>query len=82
MIFTIFFPSRFCAGNPSLSFVNSPLDIERPGIGLIYIYLFFEGIIFFTLVILIEVCECVCVVVCMSECVCVCVCVCVVCMSE
>ena len=49
--------SRFCANSPNLNFVTNPTDIERPGIGLIYIYLFFEGIIFFILTILIEVCE-------------------------
>ena len=62
-----YFPTRFCANDPSLNYVDNPLDIERPGIGLIFVYLFFEGIIFFTLTILIEVCVYECVCVCVSE---------------
>ena len=36
-------------------FVENPLDIDRPGVGIYCIYLFFEGILYFILTLLIEV---------------------------
>jgi hypothetical protein len=35
--------------------VDNPLSIERPGIGGILLFMFFEGILYFTLVLLIQV---------------------------
>ena len=43
------------AFSPAANFVNNPLSIERPGIGVILIYMFFEGIVYFLLILFIEV---------------------------
>ena len=44
------------AFNPFASnFVDNPLSIERPGIGSTLLYLFFEGFVYFTLTLLIQV---------------------------
>ena len=38
------------------SYVDNPLDTRRPGIGMIYVYMFVEGVVFFILTLLIQVC--------------------------
>lgn len=48
---------RQCLASSPISsnFVDNPLSIERPGIGGILLFMFFEGILYFTLVLLIQV---------------------------
>ena len=47
---------RVCINfSDSFNFVDNPLAVERPGIGVILIYLFFEGLIYFSLTLLIQV---------------------------
>ncbi len=43
----------FCEAN-GIRFVNNPLDFERPGVGIICLYLFIEGVVFFSLTLLIQ----------------------------
>ena len=53
--FCLCFP-RFCASPSSqLHYVDNVLTFERPGIGIILVYMAAEGILFFILTMLIEV---------------------------
>ena len=36
-------------------FVTNPLDFERPGVGIICLYLFVEGVVFFIFTLLLQV---------------------------
>ena len=48
--------ARFCASPSSqLHYVDNVLTFERPGIGIILVYMAVEGVLFFILTILIEV---------------------------
>lgn len=51
-----FRPNITCA-QLGQSFVDNPLDTKRPGVGIICLYLFVEGIVFFILTLLIQVTE-------------------------
>ena len=44
-----------CDNDDEIRYVDSPFDLDRPGIGAIFLYLTFQGIIFFLLTLLIEV---------------------------
>lgn len=46
---------RFCA-NGTVKFVDNPLEFNKPGIGLVLLYMFVEGIVFFILTLFIQVC--------------------------
>ena len=51
---------RFCAAT-GVRFVNNPLSVERPGVGVACLYLVFEGLFLFILTLLIQVCCMLCV---------------------
>ena len=44
-----------CQGNSEARFVDNPLDVRRPGVGVTCIYLFLEGIFYFILTLFIQV---------------------------
>lgn len=47
---------RFCEDNDTFDFANSLLEFHKPGVGLVLLYMSMEGIVFFIITLLIQVC--------------------------
>jgi len=55
MSFPFLFHTRFCANNTLLRYVDNPLAFERPGIGVILLFMLLEGFILFLFTLALEV---------------------------
>ena len=47
---------RFCENNDAFDFADSLLEFHKPGVGLIFLYMSVEGIVFFIITLVIQVC--------------------------
>ena len=47
---------RFCENNDAFDFADSLLEFHKPGVGLVLLYMSVEGIVFFIITLIIQVC--------------------------